>query len=63
MDPTLGRNHSDQILQYDDHEISVTDQMSSVLASERDIKYVFTFDPDHFRTLGFTAVPHDTADG
>jgi hypothetical protein len=21
---------------------------------------VFTFDPDHFRTLGFTAVPNDT---
>jgi hypothetical protein len=23
----------------------------------------FTFDPDHFRTLGFTAVPADTDDG
>lgn len=52
----------EQFSQYDDHEISFTDHMSGVLASERDIEHVFTFDPDHFRTLGFTAVPHDTAD-
>ena len=27
---------------------------------ERDVEHVFTFDPDDFRTLGFTAVPDDT---
>ena len=53
----------DQFARYDDHEISFTDHMSAVLATERDIEHVFTFDPDHFRTLGFTAVPDDTGDG
>lgn len=33
--------------------------MSGVLAAERAIEHVFTFDADHFRTLGFTAVPDD----
>lgn len=36
--------------------------MTGVLAADRDIKHVFTFDSDHFRTLGFTAVPDDTGD-
>ncbi|ERJ04560.1 PilT protein [Halorhabdus tiamatea SARL4B] len=48
---------------YDDHEISLTDHMSGVLAADRDIEHVFTFDPDHFRTLEFTAVPDDTGEG
>lgn len=48
---------------YDDHEISLTDHMSGVLAADRDIEHVFTFDPDHFRTLDFTAVPTDTGEG
>lgn len=52
----------EQFAQYDDHDISFTDHMTGVLAGERDIKHVFTFDPDHFRTLGFTAVPADTDD-
>lgn len=53
----------EQFARYDDHEISFTDHMTGVLATERDSEHVFTFDPDHFRTLGFTAVPDDTGDG
>lgn len=52
----------DQFARYDDHEISFTDHMSGVLADDRDIDHVFTFDPDDFRTLGFTAVPDDIGD-
>lgn len=52
----------DQFTRDDDHEISFTDHMSGVLAADRDIEHVFTFDPDHFRTLGFTAVPSDTGE-
>jgi predicted nucleic acid-binding protein len=33
-----------------------------VLADERDVEHVFTFDPDDFRTLGFTVVPDDTGE-
>ena len=53
----------EQFAQYGDHDISFTDHMSAVLADERDIEHVFTFDADHFRTLGFTAVPADTGGG
>jgi predicted nucleic acid-binding protein len=49
-----------QFAQYEHPAISFTDHMSGFLARERDIEHVFTFDPDHFRTLGFTAVPDDT---
>jgi predicted nucleic acid-binding protein len=52
----------EQFARYDDHEISFTDHLSGVLADDRDIEHVFTFDPDHFRTLGFTAVPDDTGE-
>ncbi|WEL16967.1 PIN domain containing protein [Halorhabdus sp. SVX81] len=52
----------EEFARYDDHEISLTDHMSGVLAADRDIEHVFTFDPDHFRTLGFTAVPDDTGE-
>jgi len=51
-----------QFARYDDHDISFTDHMTGVLAAGRDIEHVFTFDPDHFRTLGFTAVPDDTGE-
>jgi len=53
----------EQFAQYGDHDISFTDHMSAVLADERDIEHVFTFDADHFRTLGGTAVPADTGGG
>ena len=56
------RETYEQFSRYDDQDISFTDHMSGVLASERDIDRVFTFDPDHFRTLGFTAVPDDTGE-
>jgi predicted nucleic acid-binding protein len=52
----------EQFDRYEDHPISFTDHMSGVLAAERDIKHIFTFDPDHFRTLGFTVVPDDTGE-
>ena len=52
----------EQFARYDDHEISFTDHMTGVLATERDTRHVFTFDSDHFRTLGFAAVPEDTGD-
>jgi predicted nucleic acid-binding protein len=52
----------EQFRRYDDHEISFTDHMSGVLASDRDIEHVFTYDPDHFRTLDCIAVPADTGD-
>ena len=47
---------------YDDQDISFTDHVSAVLAEDREIEHVFTFDVDHFRTLGFTVVPADTGD-
>lgn len=52
----------EQFGRYDDHKISFTDHMSGVLAAARDIDHIFTFDADHFRTLGFTAVPDDTGE-
>lgn len=52
----------EQFGRYNDHEISFTDHMSGILAADRDIDHIFTFDPDHFRTLGFTTVPDDTGE-
>lgn len=52
----------EQFARYNDREISFTDHMSGTLAGDREIEHVFTFDPDDFRTLGFTAIPDDTAD-
>lgn len=51
-----------EFARYNDHDISFTDHMTGVLADDRDIDHIFTFDPEHFRTLGFTAVPDDTGD-
>ncbi|MFL9603662.1 hypothetical protein ACKC5Q_23640, partial [Aeromonas dhakensis] len=39
-----------QFERYDDHTISFTDHMSGVLAADREIDHIFTFDTDHFRT-------------
>lgn len=61
-DETDFRRAREQFTRYDEQDISFTDQMSGVLASERDIEHVFTFDSDHFRTLGFTVVPDDTGE-
>lgn len=52
----------EQFAHYDDHSISFTDHMSGVLAGTRDIEHIFTFDADHFRTLGYTVVPDDTGE-
>lgn len=49
---------AEQFADYDDQRISFVDHTTSVLADERDIDHVFTFDSD-FRTLGFTLLPAD----
>ena len=49
---------TDQFRIYDDQEISFVDHTSSVLAAERGVDHIFSFDSD-FRTLGFTTVPED----
>lgn len=41
---------------YDDHTISLVDHLTGVLADERDVDHIFTFDTD-FRTLELTLVP------
>lgn len=51
-----------QFARYDDQQISFVDHSSAVLASDRDVDHVFTFDRNDFRTLGFTVVPGDTGD-
>lgn len=50
----------EQFGQYTDHPIDIVDHTSAVLAEERDIDHIFTFDSD-FRTLGFTVVPADVS--
>jgi len=42
---------------YDDHDVSLVDHSSAVLADAEGIEHVFTFDPDDFETLGLTPVP------
>lgn len=53
----------EQFGRYDDKQISFVDHASGVLASERGVDHVFTFDTADFHTLGFTVVPVDTGDG
>lgn len=52
----------DQFAQYNDQQIAFFDHLGGALAREYDIEHVFTFDPDDFRTLRFTAVPDDTGE-
>ncbi|MEF8843026.1 MAG: PIN domain-containing protein [Haloarculaceae archaeon] len=52
----------ERFAQYDDQQISFVDHSSAVLAEDRGIDHVFSFDRDDFRTLGFTAVPDDTGE-
>ena len=52
----------DRFVQYDDQRIAFFDHLGGALADEYGIEHVFTFDPDDFRTLGFTVVPADTAE-
>lgn len=51
-----------EFARYDDRQISFVDHVTGVQARDRDVDYVFTFDVDDFRTLGFTCVPADTGD-
>jgi predicted nucleic acid-binding protein len=52
----------EQFTRYENPDISFTDHMSYHLANDRGIEHVFSFDPDHFRTLGLTVVPGDTGE-
>lgn len=50
----------DKFQRYQDQDISLVDHITGVLADQREVTHVFTFDPDDFRTLGLTPVPADT---
>ena len=52
----------EQFARYDDQQLSFVDHSSAVLADDRSIDHVFTFDRRDFRTLGFTVVPDDTGE-
>lgn len=51
----------DEFDRYDDHEITLVDHLTGVLADERAVECIFAFDSD-FATLGFTRVPVDTGE-
>lgn len=51
---------SDEFCRYEDQQISFVDHTTAVLATERDVESVFTFDAD-FRTLGFQLVLADVS--
>lgn len=49
----------EEFARYDDQEISLVDHLSAVLAAERGVEHVFTFDRRDFSILGVTVVPHE----
>lgn len=59
--PAAFADARDEFDRYDDHEITLVDHLTGVLADERDVDHVFAFDSD-FQTLGFTVIPADTGD-
>lgn len=50
----------ERFVQYADQEIAFFDHLGGAIARQYEVDHVFTFDPDDFRTLGFTVVPDDT---
>jgi len=60
-DPAAFADARDEFDRYDDHEITLVDHLTGVLANERGVERIFAFDSD-FRTLGFTVVPEDTGE-
>jgi predicted nucleic acid-binding protein len=60
-DPAAFADARDEFDRYDDHEITLVDHLTGVLADERGVERIFAFDSD-FRTLGFTVVPEDTGE-
>jgi predicted nucleic acid-binding protein len=42
---------------YSDQQLSLVDHLTGVLADERGVDHVFTFDPNDFETLGLTPIP------
>jgi predicted nucleic acid-binding protein len=51
----------DEFDRSDDHEITLVDHLTGVLADERAVECIFAFDSD-FAPLGFTRVPVDTGE-
>ena len=62
VDARTFREAAEEFERYDDQEISFVDHLTGVLAQEKDIEHIFAFDSD-FRTLGYTLVPDDVAEG
>lgn len=60
VDGTTFDEAHERFIQYDDQEIAFFDHLGGTIARQYDVAHVFTFDPDDFRTLGFTVVPDDT---
>ena len=60
-DPVVFADACDELDRYDDHEITLVDHLTGVLADERAVECIFAFDSD-FATLGFTRVPVDTGE-
>lgn len=59
VDDETFRRAGSEFRRFDDQSISFVDHTSGVLAGDRDIAHVFTFDTSDFQTLGFTCVPDD----
>jgi len=47
--------------EYDDQDISLVDHLTAVMAEQRKVERIFSFDSD-FRILGFELLPDDTGD-
>ena len=60
-DPVAFADAREEFDRYDDHEITLVDHITGVLADERAVDSIFAFDTD-FATLGFTRVPVDTGE-
>ena len=58
VEPGLVDRSVEQFRTYDDQEISLTDHVIAQQARDYSVDHIFTYDAD-FRTLGFTAIPHE----
>lgn len=62
VDATAFDAAHERFVQYDDQEVAFFDHLGGAIARQYEVEHVFTFDPDDFRTLGFTVVPDDTGE-
>lgn len=60
VDRTAFDTGHERFEQYDDQVIAFFDHLGGAIARQYEVDHVFTFDPDEFRTLGFTVVPDKT---